>query len=227
MKNIYLLPTEKESRLFENLLGKLVLTKEYFKNSDILQNRHIYITSSDPIKKGDWMVYINQYLTQTKVLKCDDTSILDILDVDRLDIARKIILSTDPDLKKDGIGFIDDNNFLKWFINNSDINYIDIKKEKIDLSDLGYYDIHYKYHIDYPLTEDQENSLDSHRDFVNKTNSEELNNIMSEFDNLEEEDKTYTFEDIINAFYNGWIYRGESEYTYPKAKKEFIENLKK
>lgn len=218
MKNIYLLPTEKESRLiiYSTLLNEIRLLDEPI--YDWKHKRHIYITSDDPIKKGDWIVH----LSSEKVLKCDDTS-----NFNSLDIARKIILSTDPDLKKDGIGFIDDNNFLKWFTNNSDINYIDIIKEKIDLSDFGHYNIHYKYHIDYPLTEDQENSLESHRDFVNKTNSEELNNIMSEFDNLEVEDKTYTFEDIINAFYNGWNYRGESEYTYPKAKKEFIENLKK
>lgn len=221
MKNIYLLPTEKESRLiiYSTLLNEIRLLDDPI--YDWKHKRHIYITSSDPIKKGDWFIALDG---TNDIYKANDKW-LEIIE-ENPNPAEKIVLTTDLDLIKDGVRKIDDN-FLKWFINNSDINYIDIKKEKIDLSDLGYYDIHYKYHIDYPLTEDQENSLESHRDFVNKTKSEELNNIMSEFDNLEVEDKTYTFDDIINAFYNGWNYRGESEYTYPKAKKEFIENLKK
>ncbi len=221
MKNIYLLPTEKESRLiiYSTLLNELRLLDDPI--YDWKHKRHIYITSSDPIKKGDWFIALDG---TNDIYKANDKW-LEIIE-ENSNPAEKIVLTTDLDLIKDGVRKIDDN-FLKWFINNSDINYIDIIKEKIDLSDFGHYNIHYKYHIDYPLTEDQENSLESHRDFVNKTKSEELNNIMSEFDNLEVEDKTYTFEDIINAFYNGWNYRGESEYTYPKAKKEFIENLKK
>lgn len=221
MKNIYLLPTEKESRLiiYSTLLNELRLLDEPIYNWK--HKRHIYITSDDPIKKGDWFIALDG----TNDIYNANDKWLEIIE-ENSNPAEKIVLTTDLDLIKDGVSKIDDN-FLKWFINNSDINYIDIIREKIDLSDFGHYDIHYKYHIDYPLTEDQENSLESHRDFVNKTKSEELNNIMSEFDNLEVEDKTYTFEDIINAFYNGWNYRGESEYTYPKAKKEFIENLKK
>ena len=221
MKNIYLLPTEKESRLivYSTLLNEIRLLDGPI--YDWKHKRHIYITSNDPIKKGDWFIALDG---TNDIYKANDKW-LEIIE-ENSNPAEKIVLTTDLDLIKDGVRKIDDN-FLKWFINNSDINYIDIKKEKIDLSDLGYYDIHYKYHIDYPLTEDQENILESHRDFVNKTSSDELNNIMSEFDNLEVEDKTYTFDDIINAFYNGWNYRGESEYTYPKAKKEFIENLKK
>jgi len=34
----------------------------------------------------------------------------------------------------------------------------------------------------------------------------------------------YTKEDLKNAFYNGWLYRGE-EYQYPKALNEFIQSL--
>ena len=41
-----------------------------------------------------------------------------------------------------------------------------------------------------------------------------------------QQEKSYSEEDLHNAFYNGWIYRGDN-YTFPKAKKEWIENLKR
>jgi hypothetical protein len=36
----------------------------------------------------------------------------------------------------------------------------------------------------------------------------------------------YSEEDLQNAFYNGWLYRGE-DYSFPQAKKEWFEQLKK
>lgn len=35
----------------------------------------------------------------------------------------------------------------------------------------------------------------------------------------------YKEEDLKNAFYNGWLYRGEKGYQYPKALNEFIQSL--
>ena len=57
-------------------------------------------------------------------------------------------------------------------------------KEYVDDQDAYGYDVNYYEIINYRYDEKQQKSLDSHRDFVNKTNSDELNNIMSEFDNL-------------------------------------------
>jgi len=42
----------------------------------------------------------------------------------------------------------------------------------------------------------------------------------------EQDMNKYSEEDLHNAFYNGWIYRGEN-YTFPKAKKEWFEQFKK
>ncbi len=39
-------------------------------------------------------------------------------------------------------------------------------------------------------------------------------------------EKMYSEEDLHNAFYNGWLYRGEN-YSFPKAKKEWLDELKK
>jgi hypothetical protein len=42
-----------------------------------------------------------------------------------------------------------------------------------------------------------------------------------------EQDKNrYSEEELHNAFYNGWIYRGE-DYSFPKAKKEWFEQFSK
>ena len=48
------------------------------------------------------------------------------------------------------------------------------------------------------------------------------NHAQKEIEQLKKE--MFTLEDIENAFYNGWVYRGEN-YTFPKAKKEFIDQL--
>jgi len=43
--------------------------------------------------------------------------------------------------------------------------------------------------------------------------------------NKAKETYKYTEEDLKNAFYNGWLYRGEKEYEYPKALNEFTQCL--
>ena len=43
--------------------------------------------------------------------------------------------------------------------------------------------------------------------------------------NKSKETYKYTEEDLRNAFYNGWLYRGEKQYQYPKALNEFIQSL--
>jgi hypothetical protein len=42
----------------------------------------------------------------------------------------------------------------------------------------------------------------------------------------EQDKKMYSEEDLQNAFYNGWLYRGE-DYSFPQAKKEWFEQFKK
>jgi hypothetical protein len=39
-------------------------------------------------------------------------------------------------------------------------------------------------------------------------------------------ERMYSEEDLHNAFYNGWLYRGEN-YSFPKAKKEWFKQFKK
>lgn len=59
MKNIHLLPTEKPSRLHYYSVLNFGVSKE---NLNWKQGRHIYITSDEKIKEGDWVYYSGQQL---------------------------------------------------------------------------------------------------------------------------------------------------------------------
>ena len=109
MKNIHVLQTDKQSRLYLTT-KEYIFEKEYSLSTDECQNKHIYITSDEEIKKEDWV--LNPiYKTVYKWIKNAD------IYFDRID-AKKIILTTDQDLIKDGVQAIDDE-FLEWFIKNS------------------------------------------------------------------------------------------------------------
>jgi len=129
MKNIHVLPTDKASRLFV-YDGKLGLAKEFQYGSDAIQNQNIYITSDEEIKEENYWIYISPP-------KWKDT--------DRIEVVRnvlpnswfcklydkenykKIILTTDQDLIKDGVQAIDDE-FLEWFVNNPSCEEIYVNK---------------------------------------------------------------------------------------------------
>jgi len=116
MKNIYVLPTDKPNRLylFEErlILGDLVTV--VFKNSGAV-NQNIYITSDEEIKEGDYVInsaalYVFQhYFAEGNLYK----------------ECKKIILTTDQDLIKDGVQAIDDE-FLEWFVNNPSCEDVEV-----------------------------------------------------------------------------------------------------
>ena len=80
--------------------------------------QHIYITSDEEIKEGDW-VYC---LTENRLLVSN-------VSYSKLDDRFKIILTTDQDLINDGIQAIDDE-FLEWFVKNPSCE--EIKVEVVD-----------------------------------------------------------------------------------------------
>jgi len=117
MKNIYLIPTDKLSRLYE-FGGQFILTHEL---TDAFRNYHIYITSDEEIKESDWFIQVNT----NKVIKEHPNNGLlvrpQIFD-------KKIILTTDQDLIADGVQAIDDT-FLEWFVKNPSCEFVKIKVE--------------------------------------------------------------------------------------------------
>jgi hypothetical protein len=133
MKNIHIIQTDKPSRLRYNLSNQLVLTKESYKvNYGEEANQHIYITSDEDIKEGDWVVKISSlYKGGGNVQKYSfiDTQFEDIT-------FKKIIITTDQSL--DGVQAIDDD-FLEWFVQNPSCDFVEVeKKSYIEIKEISY-----------------------------------------------------------------------------------------
>jgi hypothetical protein len=119
MRNVYLISTDKPSRLFLNKINnKLLLDSDNYSDLEkILPSsnyQHLYITNGEQIKEGDWILW------EGKVVKAINTSYWD---------AKKIILTTDEQLITDGVQSISDE-FLQWFIQNPNC-------EEIKVADYG------------------------------------------------------------------------------------------
>jgi len=135
MKNIHLIPTDKPSRLgYLTKKGKEVykdlrLFDKPMPNILDSENQHIYITSNENIKEGDWYYFIKRVLKFKSFPQ----------DGDRVpknsDGSFKIILTTDPDLIEDSVQAIDDE-FLEWFVNNPSCEFIQTER----LEDGQYFD---------------------------------------------------------------------------------------
>jgi hypothetical protein len=119
MKNIHVIPTDKSGRV-----GRFVDTQELILRSgkDIPrgENVNIYITNDEVIKEGDKWVYNTHWNEPQKI---EEDWVLKILNESSNTF--KIILTTDPELIKDGVQAIDDT-FLKWFVNNPDCEEVEV-----------------------------------------------------------------------------------------------------
>jgi hypothetical protein len=109
MKNLHLLPTDKPSRLHlwtdKNGTRLELCELEY---SHTRNTQHIYITSDETPKEGDWI--LDNLLANKKPIRVTK----ELLEDGLLKEDKKIILTTDQDLIKDGVQAIDDE-FLEWF----------------------------------------------------------------------------------------------------------------
>jgi translation initiation factor 2 beta subunit (eIF-2beta)/eIF-5 len=114
MKNIHILPTENPSRLFKDAFDRLIYSINIDQEQNHFEPQNIYITNSEEIKEGDWfwkpdlnMVFKAEY---TPYKGC-----------------KKIILTTDQDLIKDGVQAIDDE-FIEWFVKNPSCEEVKTRK---------------------------------------------------------------------------------------------------
>jgi len=124
MKNIHLIPTEKTSRLFKDDFDKYFISINIDQEQNHFKPQNIFITSDEEIKEGDWVLLPNE-----SIEKMSHLDIIDYLDSESF-ATKKIILTTDQDLIKDGVQAIDDT-FLEWFVNNPTCEEVEIEKECI------------------------------------------------------------------------------------------------
>jgi hypothetical protein len=116
MKNIHLIPTSQPSRLVKFFTNKFHLCKEILPIQDEEQYQNIYITNDEEIKEGDWFISLYSNSIQRE-LTLDWTL--------NKDAYKKIILTTDQDLIKDGVQSIDDE-FLEWFVKNPSCEEVEV-----------------------------------------------------------------------------------------------------
>jgi hypothetical protein len=118
MKNLHLLPTDKPSRLWITWEKQLGLHPTI--TNSLLDKQHIYITSNEEIKEGDWACHKNITNDKYQIVKCNSSNKESIQEH-----WKKIILTTDQDLIADGVQAIDDE-FLEWFVKNPSCEWVDI-----------------------------------------------------------------------------------------------------
>lgn len=117
MKNIHILPTEIPGRFSLKSNGGYCLSNYSYPDSPNFKNQNIYITSDEKIKEGDWVIH-TRLGSITKV-------------VERVRFTyKKIILTTDQDLIKDGVQEIPDE-FLEWFVENPNCEWVVVEKKML------------------------------------------------------------------------------------------------
>ena len=129
MKNIHILPTDnKYSRLYFNVNDKEFQICEVEKTSTILKpNQNIYITSDEVKKHNEWVLSNLNEVVKFCSLYCQN-------------LYKKIILTTDQDLIKDGVQAIDDE-FLEWFVKNPSCEEVEVTYgvlKPFQSEDIGY-----------------------------------------------------------------------------------------
>jgi hypothetical protein len=130
--------------------------------------KDIYITSDEEIKEGDWVLYGEETVMQVKSSYDNDMSGEDIWLGDSLnglatnkDNCKKIILTTDQDLIKDGVQAIDDE-FLEWFVKNPSCEEVEVLTDAYTMQEIFELKLQngvFKYKIITPQEEPKQETL--------------------------------------------------------------------
>ena len=162
MKNIHLLPTDKGQRITKTSKGTLLWCSK--SAEDFIEIRkgylgfHLYITSDEEIKEGEYYLSWQDYFSPPKFVIYVKSSGVN-------GDGKKIILTTDQDLIKDGIQAIDDE-FLEWFVKNPSCEEVEVelidtfkKTNEVYVDEItggNYYEIIKKYKIIIPSEESKQ-----------------------------------------------------------------------
>lgn len=201
MKNIHVLPTDKPSVLYKrNDLKTYHLGDFDICNPDdkLRTNQNIYITNDEEIKEETYFLEpINNF-----VLKLKDNS--DKLIKSIFPTCKKIILTTDLELIKDGVQSIDDE-FLEWYVKNPSCEEVEVipylkdiinplTNEKFPAVQHRHFDetkMIFRYH--YKIIIPKEESKQSTKDRIMSETSEETKQKARDYGNsLIKQDRTCT-----------------------------------
>jgi hypothetical protein len=113
MKNIHVLKSDKPSRL--HLGGSGLVLCDFVFDKSTINGQHIYITDDKEIKPNEW--YENNGVIFKADTVFDEGNNPNNSNPRVTGFNKKIILTTDQDLIKDGVQSIDDE-FLEWVVKN-------------------------------------------------------------------------------------------------------------
>ena len=166
MKNVHVLPTPNPSYLYKMSDGSLNISDLFEGGNSAWKNQNIYITSDEEIIGGkEWFLD----LTDNSLFKNQvDEPMSKVL----FPNCKKIILTTDRDLIKDGVQAIDDN-FLEWFVKNPSREEVEIGNQSVKSFDTGHFEDFYKIII--PKEEPKQETLEeAFEKFMNQNFSGQL-----------------------------------------------------
>jgi hypothetical protein len=183
MKNIHVLPTDKPSEFYsidgKHKLANSTMAMDWYISSVGYKPHNIYITSDEEIKEGDWVT--NGLTIMIANLDGQPT-------MDDYHPWKKIILTIDQDLIKDGVQAIDDE-FLEWFVKNPSCEFVEIDLVPVnefgsEITVGGYGFDKFKYKIIIPKEEPKQETLT----YTEAVKKEEriFNSIMMKQETLEE-----------------------------------------
>ncbi len=170
MKNLFLLPTDKPSRLIKSQDNDFVYLNinapNWFEINLKTTKQNIYITNSKEIKEGDWFYEpINE-----SILKYDSKS-NKLIKAVFSGFCNKIILTTDQDLIKDGVQKIDDD-FLEWFVKNPSCEFVEVINDTYTVGEMSKLPLgtrNHKYKLIIPKEEPKIKSFENAKSFfINK-----------------------------------------------------------
>jgi hypothetical protein len=208
MKNIHVLQKNIFNQLGVDHYGK---TPTQIKIAEFLINKNIYITSNEEIKERDYGLdtfhkEIRKFRNKNFVSKYD----------------KKIILTTDRDLIKDGVQAIDDD-FLEWFVKNPSCEWVEVEHNYIDW-------IIDNYKIIIPQEEPKQETLE---EAAERTYQKGLQDDidLSFYDGVRlgakwQAERMYSEEEVEQIFNIGQMIKNYGDYK-PYTFKEALEQFKK
>ena len=216
MKNIHLLPTDKPSRLYKTGNFLLLDSKEMPNNTLETKNQHLYITCDEEIKdvrphKGKWQ------LEEGNILNKFPNYLTDLSE------CKLIILTTDPDLIKDGVQAIDDE-FLEWFVKNPSCESVHVYNQ----TQVGYeYD---EYHFILPEYNPKQEKLEEAAENYVRNEPDATLKLISKYSFKDgakwQAERMYSGEEVFNLCREFAIFVQRNGPSY-KKQQEWFEQFKK
>ena len=252
MKNIHILPTDKLSRVRignnRNFIIGITQSATVSKN-DFYTNQHIYIASDEEIKIKDYVINLedNEIYPSMGYMGNNNWIKKIILTTDQ-DLINDGVQAIDDEflewfIKNPSCDYIHVYNQTTVGYSYDEYHFVfpesgnkeETKQEIPQVGPTEFVTMCENIFGGKPKQETVEEAAKTYIeskffDFGDLTYEAELNAIEHFIAGAkwqqEQNKNLYSEEDLHNAFYNGWLYRGEN-YTFPKAKKEWFEQFKK